>query len=775
MTTTHLSGNGVGTLQIVGGGEFRGGDSTTHKITDTFNMAGGLLGTSALDLNGSSESAANASPTTWGFDSTFSIEFWFNTTFNGSSQLLDMAESSGNGNRIQVLQTPSEMAFKLYNAGGSSYQIGTTAFTINPDDGKWHHLAFTTDGSTQKIYYDGRLAGEASHTITRDTDPTTKLTVGMHATLGGNFFGKIDELRFFSDVRTVGELRTDMFQGGTLADSGALVARYKFDEGYDTTIASTVGAPARNLTASGDGVWIAPGTFTYETCTLKFDKAGTCNLTGHQDGNATNMYSVHITNGTTVEANCRNNDLIMNSGSLMTNSGTLNSNRNWQYKSRNMPIVGASSDLVVGNNIWYYMSDGSGLPVSGAGTNYYQLRPATQVWMQGDFDCQNGLLQSGGDLHLNGHTCSTSKIWNYGGGNLHAEPGSSIVFDNADGFNVSYGENPTTMFFVASGENALLPNGNTRSRGNYFYTDAGPSTADGGAFGDSGSRKMSVSMWFKTRKDDNNADFGSLECVLGGNRGSSGEGSPMFTNYASTVIEARMHTSDPGGGGLGRAADVTVSSLSLDTWYHLLFTSEETGGDVVQNLYIHNADGTIFNTDTATGTGKTWNISNTGYEDWWIWGKDNRGTSNSYYMGHGMAMADVRLYDAILTSGNSDTLSTECPNISPSYADPANDLGAITQWKLGPIVAPYQTSSYTDSVGSVTLTPTGNAYGDSNYKQPKSGFVIINGTSTPFNPINNLYPAGVTLINTYISGSKDIIVGQRKENSAGFMAVPSEL
>ena len=185
-----------------------------------------------------------------------------------------MAESSGNGNRIQVLQTPSEMAFKLYNAGGSSYQIGTTAFTINPDDGKWHHLAFTTDGSTQKIYYDGRLAGEASHTITRDTDPTTKLTVGMHATLGGNFFGKIDELRFFSDVRTVGELRTDMFQGGTLADSGALVARYKFDEGYDTTIASTVGAPARNLTASGDGVWIAPGTFTYETCTLKFDKQG---------------------------------------------------------------------------------------------------------------------------------------------------------------------------------------------------------------------------------------------------------------------------------------------------------------------------------------------------------------------------------------------------------------------------------------------------------------------------------------------------------------------
>ena len=47
-----------------------------------------------------------------------------------------------------------------------------------------------------------------------------------------------------------------------------------------------------------------------------------------------------------------------------------------------MPIVGPNSDLKVSNNIWYYMSDGSGLPVSGAGTDYYQLRPATNVWMQ---------------------------------------------------------------------------------------------------------------------------------------------------------------------------------------------------------------------------------------------------------------------------------------------------------------------------------------------------------------------------------------------------------
>ena len=221
-----------------------------------------------------------------------------------------------------------------------------------------------------------------------------------------------------------------------------------------------------------------------------------------------------------------------------------------------------------------------------------------------------------------------------------------------------------------------------------------------------------------------------------------------------------MHTSDPGGGGLGRAADVSIGSLSVDTWYHLVFTSEETGGNVVQNMYIHNADGTIFNTDTNTGTGKTWNISSS-YPAWWIWGKDNRGTGNSYYLGHGMAMADVRLFNNILTSGNSDVLATECPNISPSYADlGASGSGMITQWKLGPIVAPYQTSSYTDSIGSVTLTPAGNAYGDSDYKQPKSGFATVTGAAANFNLSRDAADFNVQtqFTNTYISGSTDIII-----------------
>ena len=274
-------------MTIAAGGELDG-QNDTLTFSGDWTSSGGLLGTSAVEFNGSDESAANASATTWGFGSSFSIEFWFKTSFNGSSCVLDLAPSSGNNDRIQVLQTASEMAFKLWNSTGTSYQIGTTAFTINPDDGKWHHLAFTSDGSTQKIYYDGRLAGEASHTITRAADPTLKLTIGMHSTLGSHYSGFMDELRIFSNARAVDKIRTDMFQGSTLADETGLVARYKFDEGTGTAIDNEnagTDVAARDLIASGDGVWAGAGTFTQGTSTVDLTGTGTLTFQGDIDFN----------------------------------------------------------------------------------------------------------------------------------------------------------------------------------------------------------------------------------------------------------------------------------------------------------------------------------------------------------------------------------------------------------------------------------------------------------------------------------------------------------
>jgi hypothetical protein len=556
-----------------------------------------------------------------------------------------------------------------------------------------------------------------------------------------------------------------MFQGGTLADSGALVARYKFDEGTGTALDNSQNTAARDLVASGDGVWIEPGTFTYETCTLKFDKAGTCYLTGHQDATATNMYSVHITSGTTVEANCRENDLIMNSGSLMTNSGTLNSNRNWQYKSRNMPIVAVGSDLVVGNNIWYYMGDGSGLPVSGAGTNYSQLRPASLVYMQGNFDCSNGLLQSDGDLHLQEYACSTSKIWNYGGGNIHAGPGSSIVFDHADGFNLSYGASPTDMFFVASGEaayQAISQQNNHADDGVYTNTSV---------FG-SGTSQMSVSYWLRIPSDSDFFDASVLRCIWG--FGGIFTGTPTAAGHAgawahttqSSWLKNDLYTYDAPGTSdseFARQHETFVKPINFTGtgpygWHHICTTIASGSGADKMITYVDGVE-----VDKRTKSKDFLTVSSS-YPGLSVHGAHTENSVAAY--GTKMSIADFRIYSGTtLTSGNAVTLASENPatSVSGAYADPNNALGATLWWKLNATNGVLDT---TDSAG----TNNGTAFGGA-----KTGFVNISSSATPYNPINNIYPAGVTLRNVYMSGSKDIVAGQRKESSAGFMAVPTQV
>ena len=92
----------------------------------------------------------------------------------------------------------------------------------------------------------------------------------------------------------------------------------------------------------------------------------------------------------------------INAGATLINSGTLNSNRNWAYKSANLlPILGAGSDLRVGNKIFYYAAGGI---CSGAATTYHTFRPTAGsiVWMQGDFTATTMLPQASSITHFNG-------------------------------------------------------------------------------------------------------------------------------------------------------------------------------------------------------------------------------------------------------------------------------------------------------------------------------------------------------------------------------------
>jgi hypothetical protein len=537
-------------------------------------------------------------------------------------------------------------------------------------------------------------------------------------------------------------------------DDSKCVAWYEFSDDQGAASISDMSGSGNTGTLSTVDAWAGPGTFTYGTSTLKFDKAGTCNLYGEQDGSATDLYSLTVTNGTTLETYCNANDFIINSGATLVNSGTLNSNRNWQYKSPNMPIVGASSDLTVGNNIFYYFPPA----VSGAGTEYRSFQPGNGVdlYMQGDFSAYSIYPYSDSIVHFNGYkgTAGYAGLNSYSSGNVVLEPGSSINFPNASlrGFYANNGG--TESYITANGEAAYLATtdaGGDNTEGVYTNTEVVTS----------GTSQMSVSYWIKIPSDSNFFDATLLRCVWG--FGSIFTGEPTVAAHPGMwahTIQSSWIKNDFYSYDNPADADSDFNRLHENAtkpinwtgtgpygWHHVCTTvAAGTGTDKL----ITYVDGVEVDKRDKPKEFLTVGNGNPGLS---IHGTHISDNKSSY--GTQMSLADFRIYkDITLTSGNTVTLASENPatSVSGAYADPDNALGATLWWKLN--ATPSGTLDATDSAGS----NNGTAYGGA-----KSGFVTISG-ATGFKAINNPYEQ-ITLTNTYISGMADIVVGETSQGA----------
>ncbi|MGW3387214.1 LamG-like jellyroll fold domain-containing protein [Streptomyces cinereoruber] len=108
----------------------------------------------------------------------------------------------------------------------------TSTETLATDS--YAHIAATFDGTTAKLYVNGKQAGSAAL-------PFTPLT-GVHTLVGkrssggtDSFFnGDLDELRIWNRVRSAAELTTDL-NNRLIGNEPGLVAYYRFDEGTGTT------------------------------------------------------------------------------------------------------------------------------------------------------------------------------------------------------------------------------------------------------------------------------------------------------------------------------------------------------------------------------------------------------------------------------------------------------------------------------------------------------------------------------------------------------------
>ena len=214
-----------------------------------------------LSLDGVGDFLEVGNPSAIDMAASMSVEAWVKTSA-GTLQTIVGKNAAGNlaaGGKQLSIGADGKLAFSAHNIATS---VGTTVI----NDGVWHHVALTiTEGGTAdvvKLYVDGGLetislgpgAGTTSSTYNLDADAAgALLRIGRLSDDHTQYFdGQIDDVRFWSDVRTQPEIQANMHT--TLRGNEAGLNRYfDFDRDLGTIVDDKVsGVVGNNATLNGN-------------------------------------------------------------------------------------------------------------------------------------------------------------------------------------------------------------------------------------------------------------------------------------------------------------------------------------------------------------------------------------------------------------------------------------------------------------------------------------------------------------------------------------------
>jgi PKD repeat protein len=213
-----------------------------------------------------------------------SIAFWVRASADTGNRTLVAVNTAAKGN-VMLLSLRDDDVFEVYDAGSPAGWEGDNTFVVA--DGNWHHLAYTSNGTTGRLYVDGVEKATHIPDYTFSSDDLWSLGQEWDSGGPGDFLdGILDDVRVYNQV-----LSADAIQ--TLADGDDEIS-------MDLTIGG-------DFTRNG-GVFAAGGG------TVTFDGSGTQTL----DTDAIVFHDLAVTSGSTLV------DLAeFTVGGSLTNNGTL--------------------------------------------------------------------------------------------------------------------------------------------------------------------------------------------------------------------------------------------------------------------------------------------------------------------------------------------------------------------------------------------------------------------------------------------------------------------
>ena len=208
-------------------------------VTGGASWATDSAGNGVFDFNGSSQyiSITNAShlqPT-----QSLSIAGWVKGDSWGSGSEVDIVlrKGEGNPNNYQLAIADGKVALYLDDSDAN----GTRSTTVL-SAGRWYHVVGTWDGSTVKIYVDGKLETSAVRTGTIATDTRPVYIGGRSGT--DLFDGMQRDIRLYNRAILASEV----------AELYGLIGHWKFDEAAGTVAADSSGK-GNNATINGAAAW----------------------------------------------------------------------------------------------------------------------------------------------------------------------------------------------------------------------------------------------------------------------------------------------------------------------------------------------------------------------------------------------------------------------------------------------------------------------------------------------------------------------------------------
>jgi hypothetical protein len=465
--------------QVATGGDLRGRSGTLTAEGD-FTTSGGLIGKSGIYNNGiyNAQFAASADQNPiYGSGHNFTVEGWWKFDAFGYQVL---ARSANTGSWMLLNENSgANLAFSFSDFAGNTLSLSAPSWTdLGIVANTWVHIAGVCDGTSQKIYINGKLVkegtkgagvGNGSGMVAIGSNPNSTAYV---------FDGHNHMLRMWREARTVTELRANMFTTTPTDSNSKLTMNVNYvAEGSGGTITDAAGNgngvmyKTGHVTTTDAAAWAGAGTFTRGTSKIKMTGSSkNINFAGHtniHDFEVTGTVTLNEITGGTFEWRLFGQNFTMGSGA------TLSSNNNEEFVFRsgfNGGTISLADPATNIANVYRVFCNGDGaLSLPELTTKTVSLdRSGGNVTATGNLTLTTELnLDNGTTFNANGNTIAVKAMDLNSGGTLDLRNSTMNFSLTTDGDNIDLASGATLL----TGNTTLT--GNTSSQTSAIIPSAG--------------------------------------------------------------------------------------------------------------------------------------------------------------------------------------------------------------------------------------------------------------------------------------------------------------